>query len=168
MGRRAHAIFAVCVALLVQPRDFSAQEITVRLIDIHSGRPLANEPLEINFEDAHGAETSQRFEARIGADGFLKFPVPKPTPSQITVIQRPDLMRHPLYACSINQSLDIQLLIKGGVVLLCSIPPRGCPCKIGKQVSQITNTPGELVLFARHLTWWEKLRGHLSRIPILE
>jgi len=159
MSRRGPLIFAVCLAVLGQVPYLSAQDITVLLIDIHSGQPVANDPLDIHFEDEHGAVPTLWFYAHTGDDGIVKLRVPQPTPSKITVIQRPDLMLSPLYACSIGQSLNTQELITHGIVLL----PRGCPCRIGKQVSQITNTPGELVLFARHLSLWEELRAHLSQ-----
>ena len=164
MSRRAHLIFGVCLALLTQTCNLPAQQITVRVIDVHSGRPIARYPLDIRSQGALGAGPPLWFYGRTGADGIVKVSLPQPPPSKITVMQKTDWMRYPPCACSICDSVDMQRLMTHGIVA----PPTECACNLGKQASKITSTPGELVIFALPEAWWEKLRDHLSDTLMLE
>lgn len=158
MRRRSCLIVVVCLVLFGRGHNFLSQEITVRLIDIHSGRPLANRPLDIHFRAAP-TDMSPWFEVWTGADGIAKVHVPNPTPSQIAVVQMP--ASPALYPCIGLEFVDTEEVIAHGLVLHCPKPPQGCPCKFRRQVTQIMATPGELVEFARDFHWWEKLLRHV-------
>jgi hypothetical protein len=133
-----------------------AQEITILLLDVRSGRPFANETVSVQFHIAQVADL-QTIEVQTGADGAAKIHLPQPTPSKVSVFS----VNPNLYPCSSVSPFDTRLVIAEGLVSCCSKLTQGCRCKFGKQVTQLTNSPGKLVLLARPTSWWERVAAHI-------
>jgi len=134
----------------------SAQEITVLLVDAGTGHPLANEKVSAQFHIPQVPDL-QRLDAITGADGSVKFNLPETTHTGVVIgSENPNL-----YPCSRTFPLDLTKLHVEGLVSRCSKPTQGCRCKFSKGVSQLKNTPGQLVLFARPVTLWERFLSHI-------
>lgn len=133
-----------------------AQEVTVVLLDVRTGHPVANETVSMQFHIAT-VDDLQAVEVKTGADGNAKFHLPEPIPSEVTV--RPVNLK--LYPCSSLLLIDTRQVITEGLVSCCSKRTQGCRCKFGRQVTQLKKTPGELVFLVRPVSWEERLRAHL-------
>jgi hypothetical protein len=47
-------------------------------------------------------------------------------------------------------------ILATGIVSRCSKPPQGCRCKFSKKTLGVKGEPGQVVLFARPFTRWER------------
>jgi hypothetical protein len=144
-------------AALGQPRDCSAQEIAVRLIDARNGHVFASENLSLKFRVGEGANSHQEtLEARTGADGVARFRLPAPAPSTFSVSPTHLYLCSDLFCGAHPYQEDTQQVVHDGCVSSCSKNAHGCRCKFGKEVCQLRPTPGEVVLLVRPVTAWER------------
>jgi hypothetical protein len=152
MHRISPVALALFLAVLGQAPSSSAQEITVRLIDTRSGRVFANTAVKVYFAP------HQMLEEKTGIDGVVKFHLPQPPPSKVSVRPQDDLT-----SCSTQYPIDTQQIFGEGLISRCSKKTEPCRCKFGRRVSKLKNNPGELVLLARPRDWWEKFQEWLFR-----
>ncbi|HKV93564.1 MAG TPA: hypothetical protein VJW20_13540 [Candidatus Angelobacter sp.] len=134
----------------------STQKISIRLVDVSSGRAYANETIQVQFHIPQVAEL-QTLEGKTAIDGGAEFHLPETISSKIAVIATNER----LYPCYRSFPIDTRTVIRDGLVSRCAKPTEGCRCKFSAQVSNIQSKPGELVLFARPLTRWERFLGHI-------
>jgi len=140
-----------------------AQDITVRLVDVRNGHVFVNKIVNVRFDPPEGRAQSLR--VTTGADGTAKVHLPEPTPeSIIAFVAHKDTG---LVGCSSVAPINTQQIIREGV-LRCAKPSEaaarraeGCGCKFTKQVAQLKETPGELVLLAKPITWLNRMEGSL-------
>ena len=144
----------VSLLFFVQVSICSAQGFSVRLIDVHNGRPFPNQTVTIQYRKI-AEELVETFAVKTDANGSATFQLPLPTPSHVSVTA------YDLYPCYSLLPLDTQQLIKFGLASHCSKPPQGCRCKFNKQANQIKTRPGEVVLLARPVTRWERFLQHI-------
>jgi len=131
----------------------SAQDVSVLLVNIRNGHPIQNEKVRALFHA--GGTDVQTLEANTVADGTVKFHVPTPTPPQLTVqVDR-------LYPCFNMSPNDLKEILTTGIVSRCSKPPQGCLCKFTKKTLGVKAEPGQVVLFARPFTRWERFLSHI-------
>lgn len=128
-----------------------AQDITIRLLDVRNARPLANETVNVQFHVAR-EDDIRMLKAKTGPDGTTTLRLPEPMPQAIFVLAGyPDL-----YPCSALSTIDTHQVISEGLVSRCCKPVQQCRCKFGKQILQLHARPGELILLARPMTWFER------------
>jgi hypothetical protein len=157
MKRVAWILITLFVAALGQPRDCSAQDIAVRLIDSRSGRVFAGEPVSLQFRVGIGVNSHQEtLEATTGADGVARFRLPESPPSTFRVFPNHLYLCADLFCGVYPYQEDTQQVVHDGCVSSCSKTGRGCRCKFGKWASQLRPTPGEIVLLVRPITAWER------------
>jgi len=131
-----------------------AQDVSVRLVDTRNGHPIQNEKVRALFH-ASGTPDVQTLEANTVADGTVKFQVPTPTPQQLTVqVDR-------LYPCFNMSPNDLKEILTTGIVSCCSKPPQGCLCKFTKKTLGVKAEPGQVVLFVRPFTRWERFLSNI-------
>jgi len=135
----------------------SAQEVTVLLLDARNGHPLANQTVSVQFHVSQIADL-RVLEVKTGSEGTTTFHLPQPTPPKISV----SAVSPNLYRCSGPLPFNAQQVIAEGLVSRCSKPIQQCRCKFGEQVLQLHGRPGELVLLARPMPWWERFINHFD------
>jgi hypothetical protein len=151
MRRKLLLVIALFLAVFGQVPSSSAQEIALRLIDIRSGHAFANTVVKVYLP-------GQMLESKTGSDGVVKFHLPQPPPSKVSVRPQDDLT-----SCSTQHPIDTQQIFGEGLISRCSKRTEPCPCKFGRRVSQLRKTPGELVLLARPKNWRETFLEWLFR-----
>lgn len=91
-------------------------EVTVQVIDIRNGRVIANEGVNVQFHIL-GTSQLQRLDGKTGTDGTVKFPLPSPIPSTITVMASTQL-----YPCYSLFPVETNRLLRDGMLSRCSKP----------------------------------------------
>jgi hypothetical protein len=76
----------VSLLFFVQVSICSAQGFSVRLIDVHNGRPFPNETVTIQYRKIGGGLVDfETFAIKTDPNGSATFQLPIPTPSQVSV-----------------------------------------------------------------------------------
>jgi hypothetical protein len=130
-----------------------AQDVSVLLLDIRNGHPIQNGKLSVQFH-VSGTPGLQTLEANTAPDGTAKFHVATPTPPQLAIGVGS------LYPCFNMFPNDMKEILNTGIVSRCSKPPQGCRCKFTRKALGVKAEPGQIVLFARPLTRWERFLSH--------
>ena len=150
------AVWLLFAFMMPTQANQPVQDITVRLVDIRNEHAMANERLNVQFHLPQVPDL-QSVEIKTAADGIAKFHLPQPAPENIAVfLANLDQM----YPCSSTLPLNLEKIIHDGLASRCSRPPQACRCDFSK-ISQVHSEPGELVLFARPVTKWERFRSYI-------
>ena len=140
---------------LAQTSICSAQDFSVRLIDVGNGRPFPNQTVTIQYrKTAEGSLDFETFAIKTDVNGTVTFQLP-PTPQKVSVTA------YDLYPCYSLLPNDTRQLKEFGLTSHCSKPSQGCRCKFSNQANQVKARPGEVVLLARPMTHWEKFLRHI-------
>jgi hypothetical protein len=135
------------VALVgVSPRTGLAEDLTVRLINAKVGHPLGGQLIVVFLGNARLASTPE-IRVTTSSDGTAVVRLPTPIPEQISV----DVENGRLRGCS-RFSFSTREVIERGVVAENKCDPKG------KLKGKFTAEPGEVIVFARFLKWWEKMQ----------
>jgi hypothetical protein len=146
---------AVCAFLLCVSSaglftvESSAQQnrLTLRLLDPGNGKPLARVYLGILvWQQGRAVELAH---AVTNADGIVTFHLPDMIPERVGITHSPDELNW----CSDN-AFPTSEILKTGIVALDK-------CDQGKLKTTPTAAAGELVLFARRVTFWERVRREI-------
>jgi hypothetical protein len=132
----------------------SAQDFSVQLIDARNGHLLPNRPVTVSFI-RDGAKSFEGFSLKTDANGTAVFRLPSPVPHHI------QLNAYDLYPCYQVTTLDVTALKEVGIVSRCSKQSQACQCNFSKEVDGIKATPGQIQLFARPETFWERIQARL-------
>lgn len=132
----------------------SAQDFSVQLIDARNGHPLPNRPVTVTFI-REGAKSFEGFSLKTDANGTAVFRLPSPVPQHV------QLNAYDLYPCYQLTTLDVPALKESGIVSRCSKESQACQCNFSKEVDGIKATPGQILLFARPETLWERIQARL-------
>ena len=132
----------------------SAQDLSVQLIDARDGHPLPNRPLTVTFI-REGAESFDGFSLKTDASGKAVFRLPSPIPHHV------QLNAYDLYPCYQLTTLDVGVLKTAGIVSRCSKQSQACRCNFSKEADGMKATPGQILLFARPETLWERIQAYL-------
>jgi len=150
------SLMLVSFLLFAEMSICSAQDFSVRLVDVRNGRPFPNQTVTIQYRKiAGGLLDFETFTIKADANGSAAFKLPSPTPPKVSITA------YDLYPCYDLQPTDTQQLREFGLATHCSKPSQGCRCKFSKQASQTKARPGEVVLLARPVTRWEKFLQHI-------
>ena len=137
-------------------RTPAAKHVTVRLMDVRNGRPVANKRVIVQFfSGATHLVQVRRLDGNTASDGTVAFPIPEPMPPFIVATATTEL-----YACYTIAPLDTERILRDGILSRCSKPGQGCRCRFKGQLVQHVRE-GEIILPVRPFTWDEKLLSHL-------
>lgn len=123
-----------------------AQEVRVRVIDVKSGRAVSGKRVRVDFQYNY-PEVRQGPVLRAGADGVVALHLNPPLPKSLIV----ELTIGNWVQCS-SGLVQLSPVLDSGVV-------DENHCKPGPDQKQTyTANPGEIVVFTRHISRWERLR----------
>jgi hypothetical protein len=146
----------LAISVLAQASICTAQDFSVRLIDVRNGRPFPNQTVTIQYRKiAAGSSEFETFAIKTDANGVATVQLPTPTPPKVSVTA------YDLYPCYDLLPTDTQQIKEFGLASHCSKPTQSCRCKFSKQANQIKAGPGEVVLLARPVTRWERFLQHI-------
>lgn len=146
-------IFGFIAAFCLAPVCL-AQDLTLRLIDVTSGRPMSSQPVPVAFiydkkyQPNVPAKPEKGVNLETDANGEVHFQFPAPAPAHFAAEARLDRSR---WHCGCALLSSPNELIKKGIVG--SIPAGGS----GLPGDLIKPVPGRIILFASPLTLWERL-----------
>ena len=146
-------IFAFIAAFCLAPACL-AQDLTIRLIDATSGRPMPSQPISVAFlydkkyQPNVPAKPEKGVNLETDANGEVHFQFPATKPAHFAAEARLDRSRWHC-GCALLASPDE--LIKKGIVG--SIPAGGS----GLPGDLIKAVPGRIIFFASPLSPWERL-----------
>jgi hypothetical protein len=141
------------LCLSLAPQICTAQRISIRVLDVRNASPLGNEKVGVRFPQFATAPTPNELDSTSGSDGVAPFDLPHPSPASINAY----VADENLYPCSSFVSVDLEQVLNAGLVL--RTRPRDC--KFTEAALQVQPTPGQLVMFMRPLTWWERFLRHV-------
>jgi len=124
----------------------SAQNITIRLINVKDGRPMKAQLLVLSLGDAKLASTP-RVTVTTSPDGTAVVHLPEKIPEQVSVV----VGNGKLHGCGWPFFASREV-IEHGVVAENKCDPKG------KLKGKFTAKPGEVIVFVRFLTWWERMQ----------
>jgi len=143
-ARFANVIVAALGVAMLFP-SCSAEDIRVRLVNGQTGEPVRGpQPVVLYLGRNHSAF----LDGTTDIDGVAVFHLPDPLAEWITAGQDSQI----LYHCSPYQKNTFKTaeILSRGVIAL-----NVCDSK-GKLKGKVDAKPGDLVIFARPLHWWEK------------
>jgi|HubBroStandDraft_6_1064221.scaffolds.fasta_scaffold1078028_1 hypothetical protein len=159
-------VVTIAIAFLL-PSVCCGQKITIAALDGESGKPLEHITIFLSISDQELHELRGAFHSTIlaqgetSADGTVEFSLPPEVPKML--ITAPDWGSHGMIGCKdLRKSLffDTAIVLKAGVVS----DDSNCD-PTGKLTSKFTATSGKIVLFARKITTWERLKRLLIGTP---
>jgi hypothetical protein len=131
----------VCVAMASVCSGGNADHISVRLIDGMTGKPMAG--VSILLGVPAGNKNVNRLRDITDSQGIARFDPSDPIPEQIDLILGFDVAMCPGWTFTTEQ------ILKTGVIAQNT-------CKGIKFEYSGHPTPGELVVFARRASWWQR------------
>jgi hypothetical protein len=145
--RSSRALSVLVVGIYAQattPYCLSA-DIRVRLVNTEDGKPMKGQPIILYLGRDHSAHLEQRTDG----DGVAAFHLTDPATDWLTP---GDASYGIHYNCSPYQKCTFPTaeVLQRGVVALNVCSPRD------KLKGKVAAKPGEIVIFARPLHWWEK------------
>jgi hypothetical protein len=130
-----------------------SQEVTVRVVNGKSGKPMKGRGVDLSAQDARlypraGGNLGPFKEGNTGRDGTVRLSVPPPRPSSLFVgVGVPSEV---IYCGSTPPSFPLEEVMKSGVISENSCDPSG------KIRARFKPEPGEILIFMRKLTFREK------------
>ena len=122
------------------------QDVVVHLVDPSSGRPVDRVRVRLTLGDPRAPHTPQ-LEGRTGRDGAVVFHLKPPLPALLFVNDEVESVA----SCS-HVLFQTAQVISAGVVA-----DDVCHHK-RKPKGSYTPKPGEIIVFAQKLRWWEKFQ----------
>lgn len=152
MSKLLNFRFLVWLALIWPGSSCLAQPVTIRVIDIHNGRLLQKEKVSVTLLYDKGERTPATYEPNINgetdANGGMQFRIAEPDPAHFSVMVH---LRSEYLRCGCWVMGDTKDLIQKGIVG----PQPGA--KSEKSDATIKAVPGELVIMARPMSFFERL-----------
>lgn len=138
---------------LVWPGSFClAQPVTVRVIDVHNGRPLEKQHVSLSLLYEKGQRTPAAYEPNLTGEtdenGKVQFQIDDPVPSRFSVMVR---LTSEYLRCGCWVMGATQDLIQKGIV-----GPGPGP-KSEKSDAALKAAPGEVLVLARQMSFFERL-----------
>jgi hypothetical protein len=124
----------------------SPDRISVRLFDGTTGKPMAGVPILLGVPA--GNSNANQLRDITDSQGTARFSPSDPIPDQINLILGPDVRLCPSWTFTTEQ------ILKTGVIA-------DNKCRGTKFEYSGHPTPGELVVFARRVSLWERIRREL-------
>jgi hypothetical protein len=139
-------VLALCAVI---PAGFCrAEELRVRLINTKNGEGMKGYQFWLLLGRRDLGPSRPALDATTGSDGVAIFQLPSPAPQEVTVGSSDGRIYH----CSDfwkNNYPTQQVLLEG-----VTLPLR---CEVSEKVkAKVQAKPGEIVLFARPLRWYER------------
>src|SRR5258708_6058754 len=143
---------SVCVLLLCLEPFCMAQTVTIRVINANDGRPLQNQPVSVSLLYDKGETPPAKYDANLtlqtDKDGEARFSLPVPPPAHLAVQVHVNSAR---WRCGCGALVATRDLIEKGIVG--PVPP----AESRNSTVPIKAAPGQILLVARPLSFWERL-----------
>jgi len=136
---------ALVLFLLAPTVSCLAQQVTVRVVDIKNGQPLKGEKVVIQFFAAHPSLSPTTVQTDV--NGETHFVVPNPTPEYVDVHV---FLKSEHWHCGCWVYARTNRVLQQGVV-------QSPATKMRQGIQEAAGKPGEIVIVARPLTFFEKL-----------
>jgi len=140
------------MALMWPVSSCLGQPATVRVVDVHDGRPLQKEKVSVAFLYEKGQKTLGEHQPNIhgetDANGELQIQIPEPEPAHISVMVH---VTSEYLLCGCWVLGDTKDLIQKGIV---GPPPS---TKWEKSDAAVKAAPGEVLVQARPMRFFERL-----------
>ncbi len=147
-SRAALSCFAV---LFCQTYAASAQMLRVRVVDARNGDAISKQSVWVQFYESPANRLFRQIQYETGRDGLVEFPVPAPQPSQIFV----SLPLGSFRCSSVVQVAPADVVAHGATGQY--------DCAPAKAAKDLKAKPGEIILFVRPFTLWQRLLAPLLR-----
>jgi hypothetical protein len=143
-----------CVLFLLAPLRASAQDLTIRVIDARSGKPLRR--VDVAVVSWNGPPTSPKdklaMDGTTDSEGRVLFRLPQPLRAHIGFeVGDP----WDLAGCWHVRGASPEAVLRYGLVADYN------ESKCGKSKVKVSARPGEVIIVERKLTTWEKMRREL-------
>lgn len=157
-GRIALVMGCMTLWFLVLPLSASPQDITIRLINATSGKPLSKISVSMGAWngtfDVRKGPYPEQIRMITDAEGRAVFHLPRPTPEHIGFsVGTP----WDFAGCWHLRDSSPETVLRSGVVA----DYDETKCGKRKPKIQVSAKPGEVVIFERKLTLWEKMHREL-------
>jgi hypothetical protein len=133
-----------------------AQDVTVRLVNAENGHPLPKWKVSVSFyfEKKSPANHAQSLNLTSNENGEAHFEMPQPRPEHFSAHVQPD---SPYWKCGCALLGSTEELLRKGIVgPLPIINPKVAPARLRA-------APGEVLVVARPLSFWERLLYPLEK-----
>ncbi len=150
--------FLLIIGTLLSARVVFAEEIVVRLVDVRNGAGEKNCSVALLSSTSSKPAQQRWLTKRVdtGADGRARFSITAPLPSFVLT----DVNLHDCLQCGPLGVMPIGDILRTGMMSgMDGRNRRGeryCRPDL-KKLEEITAKPGEIVIFVRRLSFWEKL-----------
>ncbi len=141
-----HRVVALCIAFAISAPACLGQALTVRVIDAKSLKPVKGRTVRVQFEDISPLRWRGGYVDKVtNKEGKAVFQLPAPLPDHVVVAHQIPNWRQ----CSPPQ-YDTRQVLRSGVV--------GEDACMYADL-EFTAKPGEIVIFVRYVSFWERLRS---------
>ncbi len=152
MSKRLGYRFLIWMVLIWPRSSCLAQPATIRVIDVHNGRPLQKEKVSVAFLYEKGqrppGEHQPNINGETDANGEMQIQIPEPEPAHVSVMVH---VTSEYLVCGCWVLGDIKDLIQKGIV---GPPPSA---KLEKSDAAVKAVPGEVLVLARPMGFFERL-----------
>jgi hypothetical protein len=149
-------LIVLCAGMLETPGE--AQKFKVRVLDALNGKPYADMPVNyFCFREGERAHSSDKTTAT-DSTGFAEIVYECKKGETINILtgalDGKSKWTGKVEECGYLDSLSIDQILNVGIISNPSAPGGiWCPAKISKKMKP---TPGQVVIFAKKPTWWQK------------
>jgi len=148
-----HLVFVVLFSL----SSCFAQVVTIRVVNANNGQGLRKQQVYVSLLYEKGESVPEKYDANLSlltdANGEVRFALPNPAPAHMSASVR--LPEHWLCGCGV--------LVTTGEVISRGIVGPGAAAGIGRPATPAKAAPGEILILARPLSFWERLLYPLEK-----
>jgi hypothetical protein len=153
MNRTIRELACWSVILIAFQSSFG-QEISVRIIDAQNGRSVRHQVVWMGFYEAPANQVFRRAQYKTDWHGVAHIQLPAPPPLKISLSVEPESFR----CAGFVDATTEDILNRGATSQLNKVR-----CELSKPLSPTDPKPGEVVIFAHPMSWWQRLLAPLEK-----
>lgn len=147
MNRPGVLLLSVLAVVLVgAPTSLAGRDIRVKLIEGRSGKPMNQQLVELYLGDP-ASGPAPTIKARTGSDGVARFTVADSTTTVWIYVDNGRIL-----PCARQEPLSVDRILNEGIA-----EENRCPHR-GKAANFPRASPGEVIVFVRNRTFWERIQ----------
>lgn len=156
MTKRYFLYLAAWLSIWLSPACFG-QSITVRVVNMNTGRPLQNRPVHIVWfykkDEPRPVNYVNHLNLETGSSGEVQFQLPRPAPSNFVAEVT---LASDYWHCACDGQFVTKDVLANGIVRLAG--PKSTPSSKDAKAE-----PGVMLFFARPFNFFERLIAPLER-----